>query len=87
MDDDSFAGTVPRSVMLANSDVRITLVDPFVKDDLWRGQAAKVQRLAALRDRIAKLFVDTRRALSGHSGLSPELIRNQQALADLLGRE
>ena len=79
VDDDSFADTVRRSATPANSDGRISLVDPFVKDDPWRGQAAKIERLAALRDRIAKPIVDTRRSSSAHSGLSPELIRKQHA--------
>ena len=87
VDDDSFADTVRRSATSANSDGRISLVDPFVKDDPWRGQAAKIKRLAAFRDRIAKPIVDTRRSSSAHSGLSPELIRKQHALTDSLCRE
>ena len=62
-------------------------VDPFVADDPWRGQAAKLERLTALRVRIGKPIVDTRRASSAHSGLSPELIRKQQTLTAILSRE
>ena len=43
--------------------------------------------MAALRVRIAKPIADTRRSSSAHNGLSPELIRKQQDLRDLLGRE
>lgn len=65
--DDEFAD-VGCSVTPINTDVGITFVDPFVKDDPWRGHIAKVERLAALRARIAKPIVDTRRASRAHSG-------------------
>ena len=59
--DDEFAD-VGCSVTPINTDVGITIFDPFVKDDPWRGQAAKVERLATLRARIPTPTVDTRRS-------------------------
>ena len=81
--------TLPAPLPSNVSEVSATLVDPMqqIEGDPWRSRAAKLERLTALRARISAPIVDTRRASSAHSGLSPELIRKQQVLADLLGRE
>ena len=49
--------------------------------------AVDIARFAALKSRINTPIVDTRRSSSAHSGLSPELIRKQEVLTNLLHRE
>ena len=81
--------TLPAPLPSNVSGATVTLLDPMqqIECDPWLGHATKVERLKALRARIAAPIADTRRGTTAHSGLSPDLVRKQQVLAELLGRE
>ena len=66
---------------------RFTVPKPPPRPEMAVDIASKVARLAALKSRINTPIVDTRRSSSAHSGLSPELIRKQEVLTNLLHRE